>query len=59
MMDKGYLSVADLSRRSGIHANTLGPICRNEKQTGPLTIERLCIALLCQPGDILENRRED
>ncbi len=50
-------SIKRLAREAGVSYSTLHPLVR--RQTARLdfeTLNKLCIALECQPGDILEYR---
>ncbi|WMC94173.1 helix-turn-helix domain-containing protein [Kineothrix sp. MB12-C1] len=58
MLAKRKMSVTELSERVGITMANLS-LLKNGKVKGVrfATLEAICIALDCQPGDILEYRK--
>lgn len=53
------LTYETLARKTGMSRATLESIAsRSDYNTRLSTIEALCLALSCQPGDILELRRK-
>ena len=60
MLAKRKMSVTELSRRVGITMANIS-ILKNGKARAVRvdTLDRLCRALDCQPGDLLEYREED
>ena len=56
MAELGIRFNSDLSKRSGVSENSLGPIVKGEaERIDRKTLDRLCEALDCQPGDLLEH----
>ena len=44
-----------LAEKTGIRPPTISAICRNSIKQIPVgAIEKICVALGCQPGDIME-----
>ena len=60
MLARRKMSVTELSRRVGITMANIS-ILKNGKARAVRvdTLDRLCRALDCQPGDLLEYREED
>ena len=59
MLAKRKMSVTELSDRVGITLANLSILKNGKAKAVRLsTLERICAALDCQPGDILEFRRE-
>lgn len=60
MLAKRKMSVTELSEKVGITMANLS-ILKNEKAKAIRfsTLEAICKALDCQPGDILEYRKDD
>ena len=60
MLAKRKMSVTELSERVGITMANLS-ILKNEKARAIRfsTLEAICIALDCQPGDILEYKSDE
>ena len=60
MMAKRKISLKELSERVGITEANLSILKNNKaKAIRFSTLEALCEALECQPGDILEYRRDE
>lgn len=56
MFEKDRMKVPQLQELSGINKNTLYSIYNNNTTRIDLSvIDRLCAALKCQPGDLLEH----
>lgn len=54
MFENGNMKVPELQELSGINKNTLYSFYKGDmKRFDVETIERLCKALQCQPGDLL------
>ncbi len=59
MLAKRKMSVTELSDKVGITLANLSILKNGKAKAVRLsTLERICAALDCQPGDILEYRRE-
>jgi DNA-binding Xre family transcriptional regulator len=59
MREAGFLSQPALAEAMGIDGDRLRKIVNNRKGGLSLNmIERLCAALRCQPGDILEHKAD-
>ena len=58
MLAKRKMSVTELSEKVGITMANLS-ILKNGKAVRFSTLEAICKALECQPGDILEYQPED
>ncbi|MEN6460810.1 MAG: helix-turn-helix transcriptional regulator [Syntrophomonas sp.] len=55
MFEKDKMKVPHLNEMSGINKNTLYAIYNNTITRMDLSVlDRLCVALNCQPGDLLE-----
>lgn len=55
MFEKGNITVAELERRSSVNKNTLHSLYKNKAtRYDAATLDRVCKALDCQPGDLLE-----
>jgi len=55
MFERGKMKVPQLQKLSGVNKNTLYAICNNTATRIDLSvIDRICAALNCQPGDIME-----
>ena len=55
MVKRGIRTRKDLAQATGIHQNSLGRVVNGEVKALRLdTLDRLCQALDCQPGDLLE-----
>ncbi|GAK39173.1 helix-turn-helix transcriptional regulator [Paenibacillus urinalis] len=60
MLAKRKMSVTELSERIGITMANLSILKNGKAKAIRLsTLEAICIALDCQPGDILEYRMDD
>jgi putative transcriptional regulator len=54
MADRRVRTIAELARRSGLARSTLTPLWYGRvKRIDTDTLEALCKALNCQPGDLL------
>ncbi|MGB9825692.1 MAG: helix-turn-helix domain-containing protein [Desulfofundulus sp.] len=54
IMGKKRLRIADVARLAGLTWNTVGDIYHGRTKSVSLeTLDRLCSALGCQPGDLL------
>ena len=60
MLAKRKMSLTQLSKAIGLSLTNLS-LLKNGKVRGiPYeTLEKICIVLICQPGDILEYRADD
>lgn len=59
MLAKKKMSVTELSERVGITLANLSILKNGKAKAIRLsTLEKVCEALECQPGDILEHKRE-
>lgn len=58
MLAKRKMSVTELAERVGIAMTNIS-VLKNGKAKGIrfLTLEAICVALECQPGDILEYKK--
>lgn len=58
MLAKRKMSVTELAERVGIAMTNIS-VLKNGKAKGVrfLTLEAICVALECQPGDILEYKK--
>lgn len=55
MFSKGRMKVTELQEKSGVNKNTLYSIYNNKSKRVDLSVlNRICAALDCQPGDLLE-----
>jgi len=55
MIDAGFSSQVELAKKAGIHKDRINKILNNKHGGLTLgTVDRICEALECQPGDILE-----
>ena len=55
MAEQQIRTIAELSRRTGLARQTLTALWRNSTRGISLeTLDKLCEALGCQPGDLLE-----
>lgn len=60
MLAKRKMSVTELSERVGITISNISILKNGKAKAIKIsTLAKLCEALDCQPGDILEYRRED
>lgn len=60
MAERGIRTNKELADLTGISQNTIGKIIRNEnKRIDYDSLDALCSALDCQPGDLLEYVPED
>ena len=60
MLAKRKMSMTELSQRVGITLANLSVLkCGKAKAVRFSTLEAICKALQCQPGDILEYRRDE
>ncbi len=60
MLAKRKMSVTELSRRVGITIANISILKNGKAKAVKIsTLLKLCEALDCQPGDLLEYRRED
>ena len=60
MLAKRKMSVTELTERVGITMANVSLIKNGKVKAIKLsTLEKLCMALDCQPGDLLEYRRDD
>ena len=52
------MSQTDLSRLSGVSLVTINAMKQNRtKQVSLLTLDKICGALKCEPGELLERKR--
>lgn len=55
VLEERSLSQTELSRRSGVSLVTVNAIKQNRtRQVSLETLDKLCEALACEPGDLLE-----
>jgi putative transcriptional regulator len=55
MAKRGFKSQLALAEASGINPSQIGPLVRGTARRIDLgTLDRLCAALSCQPGDLLK-----
>ena len=60
MLAKRKMSVTELADRVGITVENMSVLkCGKAKAIKVSTLEKLCSALGCQPGDLLEYRPDD
>ena len=60
MLAKRKMSVTELADRVGITVANMSVLkCGKAKDIKVSTLEKLCSALGCQPGDLLEYRPDD
>lgn len=60
MLAKRKMSVTELADRVGITVANMSVLkCGKAKAIKVSTLEKLCSALVCQPGDLLEYRPDD
>ena len=56
MAQKGFRTRLALSEATGIHRSNLGKVVNGDVSAIRLdTLDKLCAALGCQPGDLLEH----
>ena len=54
MFENGNMKVSDLVKISGLNKNTLYSLYKGEvTRFDAVTLEKVCKALKCQPGDLL------
>ncbi len=60
MAERGYKTQVELAKAATMQPQHINRIMRNAGTAGMTlkTLERLCAALDCQPGDILEYKAE-
>ncbi|MFG3613072.1 helix-turn-helix domain-containing protein [Rummeliibacillus stabekisii] len=59
MFERGNMKVPELVELSGLNKNTLYSFYKGDIKRFDLdTLEKLCTALKCQPGDLLEFKEE-
>ena len=58
MAERGIVTQQDLADRIGMDNGQLSRYVTGKKVPGPAVLDRLCHALNCQPGDLLEYRAE-
>ena len=59
MLAKREMTQKELAERTGIRAPTISAICTNTIKHLPVdALDKICDVLDCQPGDILEYRKE-
>lgn len=52
---KDILKIGDLAEKAGLHRVTVSKLWNNKaNQVDTKTLEALCIALDCQPGELIE-----
>ena len=60
MLAKRKMSITELAERVGITVANMSVLkCGKAKAIKVSTLEKLCSALGCQPGDLLEYRPDD
>jgi putative transcriptional regulator len=60
MFEKNRMKVPELQEKSGVNKNTLYAIYNNTSTRVDLSvINRICIALGCQPGDLMVHEADN
>lgn len=59
MFEKGNMKIPELQKLSGVNKNTLYSLYKGEiTRFDASVIDRICAALDCQPGDLIEYVKE-
>lgn len=52
------MSAADLSKATGVSANSISAIVNGKSTPRPATLQKICTALDCEPQDILQDPKQ-